>query len=656
MSGVLGKRGLEDQLGAGSKEPRSTSERSSLLELPDELLVVLFNYLCSYDRQAFGLCNKRLQIAYRHARFRLCLSGHLDRAAAWSCWDQLVCLQNFSLKRCVRFDPSWISECPVRLPATFVKFMSLRNFSDDLIPHLRSMFPALEHLSLSALQPLTVTGITLLQSLPRLRWLKIDRCDFVHWDDAALQSLLRIPGLERLSISARTGLLTSAAWAGTACPALHSLELSLPVALDSFLPALGAACPHLASLSLSTPPSLTAMRAAVSAGLTQLQELSVSQLAPDAAEALHQLWPGLTSLTLQSCKTVDGLPCLHELPALHSLRVRSQGAAMLLTPTDVCRAGMRVLELAALRVSADSRAALEQAAQTLEELSVDVLTVVQDDAGPPLLLARARTVAIRSCVGGAIPLLRVPSAESVSVPSNLAVAAGPCVRVMHFRGAGMSHVPLPDGSGAAWPSLTEFQCHVASQRDLQLLSRHAPGLTYLDVASSPVTDDVLSTLIPRWPHLRRLVLGSSMASDQTLASVVTCCPLLDTVSLMSAALTDRGVLALALAARSRLRTLKLGHSSLSPPLSDATVLALGRLCPRLECLTLSGCAIDDDTMIAFAHGCPNLAHVDLRGCRYVTRRTSDAIAQACPLLVSVLVSGRQLESHAQALNVPFRRK
>lgn len=119
-----------------------------------------------------------------------------------------------------------------------------------------------------------------------------------------------------------------------------------------------------------------------------------------------------------------------------------------------------------------------------------------------------------------------------------------------------------------------------------------------------LTDAELTCLLAQLPQLRRLALGACISVSDTGVEAVAELPQLVALSLDGAAITGRGLLALAQAPR--LSEVLLRHTALLTP--SAVAAWLSRLCCPLRALELTGC-LDDASLQLLAAACPGLEHL-----------------------------------------------
>eukprot|EP00899_Mesostigma_viride_P012135 jgi/Mesvir1/20922/Mv07993-RA.1 len=96
------------------------------------------------------------------------------------------------------------------------------------------------------------------------------------------------------------------------------------------------------------------------------------------------------------------------------------------------------------------------------------------------------------------------------------------------------------------------------------------------------------------------------------------------------------------------------HISSCQRVTDAGMLAVANKRPRLRILKVSYCeGVTDLSLVELAQCCPNLAALDLHK-SYAGNNTVLAVAEHCPGLLSLVISGRpkSLEEHGQGRGNP----
>ncbi|RLN87585.1 hypothetical protein BBJ28_00005883 [Nothophytophthora sp. Chile5] len=86
-------------------------------------------------------------------------------------------------------------------------------------------------------------------------------------------------------------------------------------------------------------------------------------------------------------------------------------------------------------------------------------------------------------------------------------------------------------------------------------------------------------------------------------------------------------------------------------LTDASLLAISRACPKLTKVDLSGCSrVRDDGVIAIVSNCPALVQINLTMCRRITDRSVVALAQHASLSLEEVVLDRCLKRKLRSLS------
>ncbi|KAG7387698.1 hypothetical protein PHYPSEUDO_013825 [Phytophthora pseudosyringae] len=90
-------------------------------------------------------------------------------------------------------------------------------------------------------------------------------------------------------------------------------------------------------------------------------------------------------------------------------------------------------------------------------------------------------------------------------------------------------------------------------------------------------------------------------------------------------------------------------------LTDKSLVAISRACPKLTKVDLSGCSrVRDDGIIAMAANCPKLQQVNLAMCRRITDRSIVALAQHASLSLTEVVLDRCLKVSGPAIRFLVR--
>lgn len=90
-------------------------------------------------------------------------------------------------------------------------------------------------------------------------------------------------------------------------------------------------------------------------------------------------------------------------------------------------------------------------------------------------------------------------------------------------------------------------------------------------------------------------------------------------------------------------------------LTDESLVAISRACPKLTKVDVSGCSrVRDDGIVAIVANCPNLEKVDLTMCRRITDRSVVALAQHASLTLKEVVLDRCLKVSGPALRFLMR--
>lgn len=179
---------------------------------------------------------------------------------------------------------------------------------------------------------------------------------------------------------------------------------------------------------------------------------------------------------------------------------------------------------------------------------------------------------------------------------------------------------------------------------VSLLIANNPGLRTLILQSTRITDEGLCCPlggVRSLKKLRVLDLSYCRVSDLTLTAAAASCALLEELVVRCCRrVTLQGVLKVATAAE--LRRLDLWGCGAA---SDADVVKLADVSPKLHTLSLRGCGVGNTAVIALARGCP-LRSLDLSGCHKITDEAVELLARLCPSLAKLDLWGCLGVTHA----------
>ena len=232
-----------------------------------------------------------------------------------------------------------------------------------------------------------------------------------------------------------------------------------------------------------------------------------------------------------------------------------------------------------------------------------------------------------------------PELEFLDLASNTAVA-GDGIAAILSSCRGMRRLDLAN-VGRLRPAGVDKICDAlvaaAAAFPSFLRSLDLGGTEYKIAA--PVIDRMVCTFAQCAPLLDSLKLYMTNVGDASLVAVATHCPRLETLDIMMATrVTTQGVLAVVHGCRGmRVADLKVGSQRESAGIiTDEVVLAMAECWPLLEVLSLSSAAVTDGAIVALASGCRELTNVELRGTMVGTEGTL-ALGAQCPRLARLLV-------------------
>eukprot|EP00899_Mesostigma_viride_P025261 jgi/Mesvir1/591/Mv02032-RA.1 len=166
-----------------------------------------------------------------------------------------------------------------------------------------------------------------------------------------------------------------------------------------------------------------------------------------------------------------------------------------------------------------------------------------------------------------------------------------------------------------------------SDAAIRLAPASCRELHSLTIDSNKFTDASVSALAARCSALRHLHFGDVARSDACVTAFAASCPLLEELRIF---ISDR--------------------------VTDASVLAVAHNCPQLHTLYLSGCrgTVTDAGLVELVRRCPRLCKLKLSKI-YAGNRTFLAIAQHCPGLRSLDMSGHPFRVRDEVVPTPYER-
>ncbi|KAJ1393140.1 hypothetical protein B484DRAFT_425470 [Ochromonadaceae sp. CCMP2298] len=200
--------------------------------------------------------------------------------------------------------------------------------------------------------------------------------------------------------------------------------------------------------------------------------------------------------------------------------------------------------------------------------------------------------------------------------------------------------PLPQSHRPLFPSLqslklTEGMSTAISDRPIAELFSSCPHLQSLELDFCGGKDVFLvAVAAASCPKLHTLKIAGAYTTNDSLAAMVKCFPLLRSLeisSCVSESFVNGGGAAIAVAIAKHsplLQSLKLCSD-----VENAHIFALAENCPRLQLLHLSGCFdVSDSSVVALARTCTGLESLMLEDCFQLTDVSVIALAKACPQL------------------------
>eukprot|EP01105_Mastigella_eilhardi_P013730 TRINITY_DN3126_c0_g1_i4.p1 TRINITY_DN3126_c0_g1~~TRINITY_DN3126_c0_g1_i4.p1 ORF type:complete len:722 (-),score=166.29 TRINITY_DN3126_c0_g1_i4:470-2635(-) len=165
-------------------------------------------------------------------------------------------------------------------------------------------------------------------------------------------------------------------------------------------------------------------------------------------------------------------------------------------------------------------------------------------------------------------------------------------------------------------SLVLKGCTAVTDSSLFHIGHLEETLTDLDVSNCPLlTDAALCRAAQSCTNLVSLNIKNTLASDNTVAAVLECCPRLQNLVLTGVLVSNEPFMHLKPGNQLRVLIWKRNIDAVCLPLSDATLQRIAQNCPHLQQLVCVGSdAVTEAPLTALAKGCPDLQYVDLSAC------------------------------------------
>ncbi|KQJ96636.1 F-box/LRR-repeat protein 15 isoform X1 [Brachypodium distachyon] len=628
------------------------------MDLSDDLLHLIFSFLCQKDLCRAGAACKQWQSACIHEDFWKCLKFENTR----------ISLQNF-VNICHRYQNvtdlnlSGVSDADLLVmdAITFLRHLKTLTMGKG---HLgEAFFQTLAECPL--LNTLTVSDASLGSGIQEvtvnhdgLRELQIVKC-------RVLRVSIRCPQLQLLSLR-RTGMAhvslncpqlleldfqschklsdTAIRQAATACPLLASLDMSsCSCVTDETLREIASACQNLSVLDASNCPNISFE----SVKLPMLIDLRLSSCEGITSASIGAIYYSriLEALQLDNCSLLTSvsldMPHLRNISLVHlrkfaDLNLRSP----VLSYIKVSRCS--VLRCVSITSNALQKLVLQKQ-ESLSSLSLQCHNLIDVD------LSDCESLTNEICEvfsdGGGCPMLRsliLDNCESLCVVGlnnsslvNLSLAgcrsmtflklACPRLQMVnldgcdHLERASFCPVGLESLNLGICPKLTVLHIEAPNMSILELKgcgvlsqsSINCPRLTSLDASfCRQLMDDSLSRTAEACPLIEHLILSSCLSIDITGLSSLNCLHMLALLDLSYTFLIN---LKPVFDSCPQLKVLKL---SACKYLSDSSLDPLYRECalPMLTELDLSYSSIGQTAIEELLACCTNLVNVNLNGC------------------------------------------
>lgn len=162
-------------------------------------------------------------------------------------------------------------------------------------------------------------------------------------------------------------------------------------------------------------------------------------------------------------------------------------------------------------------------------------------------------------------------------------------------------IKLVDGSGKTLKSISLAACANVTDASLEAVGSRCKSLESLSLDSEYIHDKGVLAVAKGCPQLKVLKLQCVNVTDGALQGVGTCCLSLELLALYSFQI-----------------------------FTDKSLCAIGKGCKRLKSLTLNDCTfLSDKGLEAVAVGCTGLTHLEVNGCHNIGTYGLESIARSC---------------------------
>ncbi|MBA0616472.1 hypothetical protein Godav_016516 [Gossypium davidsonii] len=154
-------------------------------------------------------------------------------------------------------------------------------------------------------------------------------------------------------------------------------------------------------------------------------------------------------------------------------------------------------------------------------------------------------------------------------------------------------------------------------------------------ACARITDKSLEAVGSHCKNLETLSLDSEFISNKGILAIAQGCPLLKVLKLQCINVTDRALMAVGASCLS-LEMLALYSFQ---QFTDEGLRSIGKGCKKLKNLTLSDCNfLGDRGLEAIATGCTELTHLEVNGCHNIGTIGLESVGKSCPYVCLLLLS------------------
>ncbi|PPD95141.1 hypothetical protein GOBAR_DD07830 [Gossypium barbadense] len=151
-------------------------------------------------------------------------------------------------------------------------------------------------------------------------------------------------------------------------------------------------------------------------------------------------------------------------------------------------------------------------------------------------------------------------------------------------------------------------------------------------ACARITDKSLEAVGSHCKNLETLSLDSEFISNKGILAIAQGCPLLKVLKLQCINVTDRALMAVGASCLS-LEMLALYSFQ---QFTDEGLRSIGKGCKKLKNLTLSDCNfLGDRGLEAIATGCTELTHLEVNGCHNIGTIGLESVGKSCPRLTEL---------------------